>query len=83
MRYTRTEQMLSAVHPIADSSRTSSHVRLVPKGDIAVWFDMKAATNKGGLQRAALVRATLLSPPDLNELSRHARQVPSNSEWLG
>ena len=38
---------------------------------------------KGGLQRAALARATLPSPPDLNELSRHARQVPSNSEWLG
>jgi hypothetical protein len=67
----------------ADVARCSRHVRFAPKGDIAVVLDMKEATNKGGLQRAALVRATLLSPPDLNELSRHARQVPSNSEWLG
>jgi hypothetical protein len=30
-----------------------------------------------------LVRAALLFPPDLNELSRHTRQVLCDGEWLG
>jgi hypothetical protein len=34
------EHMLSAVHPIADSSRTLSHVRFVPKADSCTAAEM-------------------------------------------